>query len=147
MFLVYPAGDQDPDTQEYDEYKCYKWAVDRTGIHPGRIASERYESDRPSRPQTGPDGSVIGGAAGGAVIGALIGAISGNAKKGAKIGALAGGAAGVGSKIAKDNAAKREYEEEKYRAEEDKRYGDMQILKFKKSFCACMDGRGYSTKY
>ncbi len=144
---IYPEERQDKRTQEYDEYKCYKWSVNRTRIDPRDIEDRQYNDRRPSRPNTGPDGTVVGNAAGGALIGALIGGLSGNAKKGAKWGAIAGGAAGIGKKAAKDSQARRDYEDDRRRANSNRRYDNAQLNRFRKAFCACMDAKGYSARY
>ena len=82
---VFPANDQDKETQEYDEFKCYKWAVEESGVDPINPPDVEAEAT-----PTGPDGSAVRGAARGAAVGAAIGAISGDAGKGAAIGATAG---------------------------------------------------------
>ncbi len=145
--VVFPAEDQSNEQQQYDETKCYDWAVQRTRIDPRDIKERREdnEDDQIARPNTGPDGSVIGGAVKGAVIGALIGAITGNAKKGVKIGAIAGGAAGLGGKIARNQQSRNEYEQDVANQEIDDAIDKKEIEKFKKAFCTCLDAKGYST--
>lgn len=142
---VFPENGQDAETQEFDEYKCYKWAKDRTRINP-RNLDEEYDR-RVERPNTGPDGSVVRSAAGGAVLGALIGAIAGDAKKGAKIGAATGAVGGLGGKMAKDQAKKQEYQNDLERQRARQKEKQQKLRKFKNSFCACMDGKGYSSRF
>ena len=56
---VFPEEDQSEETQEYDEYQCYKWSKKRTRINPERIADKyRNDDDEPEQPDTGPDGTV-----------------------------------------------------------------------------------------
>ena len=133
---VFPAKDQDKDEQELDEYKCYRWAQEQTGINP--IALPEVA---PEKQNTGPDGSAIRGAAGGAAAGAAIGAIAGDAGKGAAIGATLGTFRGAA------NRARREaYNEQKAKRDAEEREKAM-LANFKKAYAACLEGKGYTVKY
>ena len=83
--FVYPAKGQSQKQQKKDEYECYVWAIDQSGIDP--LNTPKVEAPAP---QTGPTGGAVVGAAKGAAAGAAIGAIAGDAGKGAAIGATAG---------------------------------------------------------
>jgi hypothetical protein len=87
--FVYPAKGQTQQQQKKDEFDCYMWAVEQSGIDPLNIPKVEAPA-----PQTGPTGGAVVGAAKGAVAGAAIGAIAGDAGKGAAIGAVAGGLGG-----------------------------------------------------
>ncbi len=118
---VYPQKGQSKDQQDRDEYECYRWAKQNSGVDP-------------SAPSAGPDrgrraGGTVRGAAGGAALGAGIGAIAGDAGKGAAIGAAAGGVRGRRGAVQaeqRDQAATRNAY--------DRAYG------------ACMEGRGYTVR-
>ncbi len=86
---VYPAKNQSKQQQKEDEFECYKWAVEQSGIDPLNLPKVEAPP-----PQTGPTGGAVKGAAKGAAAGAAIGAIAGDAGKGAAIGAAAGGMGG-----------------------------------------------------
>ncbi len=86
---VFPAKDQSQQKQKEDEYACYNWAKEQSGIDPLNLP----KVEAPPA-ETGPTGAAVGGAAKGAAAGVAIGAIAGDAGKGAAIGAVAGGLAG-----------------------------------------------------
>src|SRR3954453_16318751 len=86
---VFPAKEQSKQKQKEDEFECYKWAVEQSGIDP--LNTPKTQA---APAQTGPTGAAVGGAARGAAAGVAIGAIAGYAGKGAAIGAAAGGMAG-----------------------------------------------------
>ena len=133
---VFPAQGQDKDKQEFDEFQCYKWAKEQTGIDPINPPEIQPEAQK-----TGPDGSVIGGAAGGAAAGAAVGAIAGDTGKGAAIGATLGAFRGLGNKARRDA-----YNQQKAEKQADDQEKAM-INSFKKAFAACMEGKGYTVKY
>ncbi len=126
---VFPAEGQDQATQDKDEYDCYKWGVEQSGVDP--INPPDVQAD----PNAG-DGAVIGTAARGAAAGAAIGAISGDAGKGAAIGAVAGAFGGARRR----GAAKQGAEQQAAQQEA------AMINSFKKAFTACLEGKGYSVK-
>ena len=133
---VFPAKDQDKETQEFDEFKCYQWAKEQSGIDP--INPPEVQ---PEAVETGPDGSTVRGAAGGAAAGAAVGAIAGDAGKGAAIGATLGAFRGMGNR-ARRNA----YNEQKATKQAEEQEKAM-INSFKKAFAACLEGKGYTVKY
>ncbi|HRI61151.1 MAG TPA: glycine zipper family protein, partial [Saprospiraceae bacterium] len=86
---VFPAKGQSKQKQKEDEYECYKWAVEQSGIDP--LNPPKVEA---APVQSGPTGGAVKGAAKGAAAGAAIGAIAGDAGEGAAIGATAGAISG-----------------------------------------------------
>jgi hypothetical protein len=86
--FLYPTNDQSKQQQKVDEFECYIWAMDRTGIDPLNLPKQEVVV------QTGPTGGAVKGAARGAAAGAAIGAITGDAGDGAAVGAIAGGMSG-----------------------------------------------------
>ncbi len=126
---VFPAQGQDQETQDKDEYDCYKWGVEQSGIDP--INPPDVQAD----PNAG-DGAVIGTAARGAAAGAAIGAISGSAGKGAAIGAVAGGFGGARRRGAAKQGAEQQAQQQEA----------AMINSFKKAFAACLEGKGYTVK-
>jgi hypothetical protein len=132
---VFPAKNQSKQKQKEDEFECYKWAVEQSGIDPLNLPKVEAPP-----PQTGPTGGAVKGAAKGAAAGAAIGAIAGDAGKGAAIGAAAGGMRGVKqgkqaqaqqNKAAQDNAANAE---------------KAMIESYNKAFSVCIEGKGYTVK-
>jgi hypothetical protein len=132
---VFPAKDQDSETQAKDEQACYTWAVEQSGVDPLNM-----QQVKPDSVATGPDGSAVRGAARGAVAGVAIGAIAGDAGKGAAIGAAAGGMGGLAGKRHKDAA-----EKEKAAADANAKEQAM-TDSFKKAYSACLEGKGYTVK-
>jgi hypothetical protein len=126
---VFPAKGQDQDTQDKDEYDCYKWAVEQSGIDP--INPPDVQAD----PNAG-TGAVIGTSARGAAAGAAVGAISGSAGKGAAIGATLGAFGGVRRRQAAEAGAEHQAQEQEA----------AMINSFKKAFSACLEGKGYTVK-
>ncbi len=88
--FIFPTDGQSAEQQELDEFTCYKWAKNKTGVDPNRPAQATAPSTSRRR-----GGSILGGAMGGAALGAIGGAIGGDAGKGAAIGAAVGGGAGA----------------------------------------------------
>ena len=132
---VFPTNEQDKEQQELDEYNCYKWAKEQTGINPMKL--EQIEAEQVDQ---SPDGSAVVGAAKGAAAGAAIGAIAGDTGKGAAIGATVGAMGGRRSKVAGD--AQEQQQNEQAAAAKEKELMD----NFNKAFSACMEGKGYTVK-
>ena len=126
---VFPANGQDQETQDKDEYDCYKWAVQQSGIDP--INPPDVQAD----PNAG-TGAVIGSSARGAAAGAAVGAITGSAGKGAAIGATLGAFGGVGRRRAAQAGAEQQAAQQEA----------AMIESFKKAFSACLEGKGYTVK-
>jgi hypothetical protein len=132
---VFPAKGQSKQQQKADEFECYKWAMEQSGIDPlnlPKVAAPPAE--------TGPTGGAIKGGAKGAAAGVAIGAIAGDAGKGAAIGAVAGGLSGR-------RAGKNAQKQQNQQAQADAASKE-QAMKdsFVKGFSACMEGKGYTLK-
>jgi hypothetical protein len=123
---VFPAKGQSKQQQKKDEFDCYLWAIEQSGIDPLNLPKVAAPV------QSGPTGGAVKGAAKGAAAGAAIGAIAGDAGKGAAIGATAGAMKGRQSgKQAQANAAASEQEMKD---------------NFNKAFSVCIEGKGYTIK-
>ena len=132
---VFPSNDQDSDQQEMDEYKCYKWAKEQTGVDPINPPEvQAAEVDRSA------DGTAVKGAAVGAAGGAAIGAIAGDAGKGAAIGAVVGGVRGRRSKVVGDEMEQQANNQAAAATEKEL------MDNFNKAFSACLEGKGYTVK-
>lgn len=129
---IFPSDGQTKEQQEKDEFDCYKWAVEQSGVDP--MNPPKVEAEQV---QKGPDGAAVRGSAKGAAVGAAIGAAGGDAGKGAKVGATTGaigGRAGTNAKKAeqqKQNNASAKAQEEEL------------MNNFKKAFSVCLEGKGY----
>jgi hypothetical protein len=132
--FVYPAKDQSKQQQKVDEFDCYKWAMDQSGIDP--LNPPKVEAEVKS----GPTGGAVKGAAKGAAAGAAIGAIAGDAGKGAAIGAAAGGMGGFGK--GQQAQAQQNQQAQANAAAQEQALKD----KFKKAFSVCLEGKGYTVK-
>ncbi len=130
--FVYPSNEQNQQQQKEDEFACYMWALEQSGIDPLNLPTVEVE-----KVETGPDGGAVKGAAGGALKGAAIGAIAGDAGKGAAIGATAGGIRGVGRSAARQKQQVQQAEANAKATE--------QAIKdsFVKAFSVCLEGKGY----
>ena len=121
--FVYPQQGQDKEQQQKDEYECFQWAKEQSGVDPMQGAPKG--GTRTGR-------GTLGGAAKGAGVGAAIGAIAGGkkgAKKGAAIGGVGGGVMGRrGSKASQQDAK------------------DTAVSSYNRAYAACLEARGYSVK-
>jgi len=133
--FVYPAKGQSQQQQKKDEFECYKWAVEQSGIDPLNLP--KVEA---APVQSGPTGGAVRGAARGAAAGAAIGAIAGDAGKGAAIGAAAGGMRG-----ASQGQQAQAQQNQKSQAEAAAKETEMKES-FKKAFAVCIEGKGYTIK-
>jgi len=132
---VYPAKNQSKQQQKVDEFECYKWAVEQSGIDPLNLPKVEAPP-----PQTGPTGGAVKGAAKGAAAGVAIGAIAGDAGKGAAIGATAGAMRGV--KQGKQAQAQQNQQAQASVAKTEQELKDS----FAKAFSVCIEGKGYTIK-
>ncbi len=132
---VYPTKNQSHNKQKQDEFECYKWAVEQSGIDPLNLP--KVEA---APAQTGPTGGAVKGAARGAAAGAAIGAIAGDAGKGAAIGAAAGGMKGAGK--GKQAQAQQNQKSQADAAAKEQEMKDS----FVKAFSVCIEGKGYTVK-
>jgi hypothetical protein len=132
---VFPAKNQTHQQQKVDEFECYKWAMEQSGIDPLNLP--KVEA---APAQTGPTGGAIKGGAKGAAAGVAIGAIAGDAGKGAAIGAVAGGLAGR-------RAGKQAQAQANQKSETDAASKEQELKNsFVKAFSACLEGKGYTIK-
>ncbi len=133
--FVYPSKGQSNQQQKQDEFECYKWAVEQSGVDPLNLPKPAATA-----PQTGPTGAAVGGAAKGAAAGAAIGSISGDMGKGAAYGAMIGGIAGRRQGQQAQAGANQKAQQQTAAQE--------QAMKdsFKKAFSVCLEGKGYTIK-
>jgi hypothetical protein len=132
---VYPSKGQSKQKQKEDEFECYKWAVEQSGIDPLNLPKAT-----PPPVQSGPDGSAVKGAAKGAAAGAAIGSISGDMGKGAAYGAMIGAAAG--HRQGKQAQGQANQQSQQQAAAKEKEMKDS----FTKAFSVCIEGKGYTIK-
>lgn len=131
---VYPSNQQSKQQQKEDEFECYKWAVEQSGIDPLDLPKVEVEV------QSGPTGGAVVGGAKGAAAGAAIGAIAGDAGKGAAIGAVVGGLAG--RRQGKHAQAQQNQQSEANAIAAEQEMKDS----FLKAFSVCIEGKGYTVK-
>ncbi len=131
---VFPAKGQSQKTQKKDEFDCYMWAIDQSGIDPLNLPKVAAPV------QSGPTGGAVVGAAKGAAAGAAIGAIAGDAGKGAAIGATAG--ALKGRQAGKQAQASANQQAQAQAAASEQEMKDS----FNKAFSVCIEGKGYTIK-
>ncbi len=133
---VFPAKNQSQQQQKADEFECYKWAMEQTGIDPKNPPKAKPDSSK----QSGRTGGAVGGAAKGAAAGAAIGAIAGDAGEGAAIGAAGGAIAGRRKKKAAEAQSEKQ-------AQADVKNKEAEIMNtYIKAFSACIEGKGYTIK-
>jgi len=132
---VFPAKGQSKNQQKKDEFECYKWAVEQSGIDPLNLP--KVEA---APVQSGPTGGAVRGAAKGAAAGAAIGAITGDAGEGAAVGAVAGGLAG--RRAGKQAQAQQNQQAQGNAAAQEQALKDS----FIKAFSVCIEGKGYTIK-
>ena len=133
---VFPAKNQSQQQQKTDEFECYKWAMEQTGIDPKNPPKATLDSTK----QGGRKGGAVSGAAKGAAAGAAIGAIAGDAGEGAAIGAVAGGLSGRRKKKAAEAQGEKQ-------AQADVKNKEAEIMNsYIKAFSACIEGKGYTIK-
>lgn len=135
---AYPKEGQSKEQQEKDEFECYRWAREQSGVDPAQ--AQQSSSPPPRERSTGP--GVLGGAAIGAGGGALIGAATGgSAGKGAAFGAIGGGLiGGVHSERQKSKNKKDREEWERQQAANQQGARNS----YNRAYAACMQSRGYT---
>ena len=140
---VYPGSGQDAAQQAKDEDECYAWANKQTGIDPTAAPAPAAAVDAPK-------GGAVKGAARGAARGAAVGAAGdddyqrdeGNLDAGE--GAAAGAAAGAVRGRRKQKKAGKQAEAQAAQTAQAQDASKKDT--FKKSWGACLEGRGYSVK-
>jgi hypothetical protein len=131
---VFPAKGQSQNTQKKDEFDCYMWAIEQSGIDPLNLPKVEAPV------QSGPTGGAVKGAAKGAAAGAAIGAIAGDAGKGAAIGATAGAMKGRQSGKQAQAQANQQAQASATATEQEMKNS------FNKAFSVCIEGKGYTIK-
>jgi Glycine-zipper domain len=135
QLYVFPSKNQTQQQQKQDEFECYKWAVQESGIDPLNLP----KIEAPA-PESGPTGGAVVGAAKGAAAGAAIGAIAGDAGKGAAIGAVAGGLSG--RRQGKQAQAQANQQSQQQVKDQE----NAMKASFQKAFMVCLEGKGYTVK-
>lgn len=133
--FVYPSKGQSKLQQKEDEFECYKWAVEQTGLDPLNLPKVEAAPKA-----TGPTGGAVVGGAKGAAAGAAIGAITGDAGEGAAVGAIVGGLAGR----RQGKQAQAQYNQQS-QANATATEQEMKNT-FIKAFSVCIEGKGYTIK-
>ncbi len=128
--FIFPKDGQSAEQQEQDEFACYKWAKNQTGVDPNQ-PTQSAASPPPSR-----RGGVLGSAMGGAALGAIGGAIAGDAGKGAAIGAAVGGGSGM-LRQRRARAESHQRQQQAAAAQQQNRQG------FNRAYGVCLEARGY----
>ena len=132
---VYPSKDQSKQQQKEDEFECYQWAMEQSGIDPLNLP--KVEA---APAQTGPTGAGVKGAAKGAAAGAAIGAITGDAGDGAAVGAIVGGLSGR-------RQGKQAQSQQNQQAQAGAAAAEQEMKNsFVKAFTVCIEGKGYTVK-
>jgi hypothetical protein len=135
QLYAFPAKGQNQQQQKADEFECYKWSMEQSGIDPLNLP--KVEA---APAQTGPSGGAVKGAAKGAAAGVAIGAVAGDAGKGAAIGATTGAIAGR-------RAGKQAHNQQNQQAQANAANQEKDIKEsFTKGFSACLEGKGYTIK-
>jgi Glycine zipper len=132
---VFPAKQQSQQQQKVDEFECYKWAMEQSGIDPLNLPKVQAAPAK-----SGPTGGGVVGAAKGAAAGVAIGAIAGDAGKGAAIGAVGG--ALMGRRRGKQAQAQQNQQSQAAASNQEQAMKDS----FVKGFSACLEGKGYTIK-
>ena len=153
--FAFPAKGQNAQTQAGDEWACFGWAKQQTGIDPMNIRPQSgaapVSAGAPASSGSTTAGTVAKGTIGGAVAGTAIGAIAGNTGKGAAIGATAGllgGAVAARRNNEADAAAQQQAQQDAQAAAQQQAQASVMQQKatYNKAFSACMEGKGYTVK-
>jgi hypothetical protein len=128
--FIYPEKGQNKDQQELDQFTCYKWAKEQTGIDPNQ---QMAGGPSPAPPE---GGQAMRGAMGGAALGAVGGAIAGDAGKGAAIGAAAGGGMGM----MRHRRTEMQHEQS---VQQSSAHQQQNQQEFNRAYGVCLEGKGY----
>ena len=129
--MVFPKQGQSKEQQEQDEFACYKWAVEQTGVDPRQAASPTAPAQ-----QEAALGGAARGAGKGAALGAIGGAVAGDAGKGAKVGAAVGGAGGA-------MGSRRRNRQRQAEAQQQAQQKQNALTEYDRAWGLCMKGKGY----
>ncbi len=129
--MVFPKQGQSKEQQEQDEFSCYKWAVEQTGIDPRQGGAPSASAQ-----QEAPLGGAARGAGKGAALGAIGGAVAGDAGKGAAVGAAVGGAGGA-------LGSRRRNRHREAAAQQQAQQQQNAMAEYDRAWGLCMKGKGY----
>jgi len=132
--FAFPANGQSQGKQKENEFACYMWAIEQSGIDPLNLPQIEVQQ------QTGPSGGAVRGAARGAAAGAAIGAVAGDAGRGAAIGATAGAISG--RRAGQHNQAQQNQQAQNAAANAERE----RMNTFVRAFSVCMEGKGYTIR-
>jgi len=132
--IIYPNEGQDAETQEADEFACYKWAKEESQFDP-MVLPEATEAPPE---QEAKKGGVGRGALRGAAIGGIVDGSDG-AKTGAAVGAVGGGIR-RGSQNADQAQKQANWEQEQAAI-----YAEGRNT-YNRAYAACMEARDYTVK-
>jgi hypothetical protein len=130
---VFPAQQQTKEVQDKDEYDCYQWAKQQSGVDP-LVPAQPAQQQEPEKRR----GGAVRGAAKGAAVGTAVGAIAGDTGKGAAIGAVVGGAGGASGQAQANKAEAQKQQQQAQQAAANTKN------EFTKAFGACLKGKGYT---
>ena len=133
--FIFPAQGQTVEEQELDEFRCQRWATDRTGFNP--LATPRATTPPPSQQRQ--SGSAVRGALGGAALGAILGDSSSSARRGAGAGALIGG-------VRQRSANTRVEQDTEQWAQREAANMANDRNGFERAMTACLEGKGYTVR-
>jgi outer membrane lipoprotein SlyB len=136
--FVYPSNGQTPEQTDRDRYECHTWAVQQTGVDPGRQAAYQPVVVQPSPP---PGAATATGAVAGAVVGSIV---AGPYNSGA--GLLLGAAAGAIVGSAADANAQAQAKQAQQQINQTAAAAQAGNNAYLNAFASCMQGRGYSVK-
>lgn len=133
--FIFPAQGQSADQQELDEFRCQRWATDRTGFNP--LATPVATTAPPSQQRQ--SGSAVRGALGGAALGAILGDSSSAARRGGAAGALVGG-------VRQRNANNQVEQDTQQWAQREANNLANNRNDFDRAMKACLEGKGYTIR-
>ena len=136
--FVYPANGQSDEQQSRDEFECYQWAKDRTGVDPARASAP--STVVVSEPAQGGAGR---GLARGGLLGLGVGALAGNAGKGAAIGAATGAVVGG---VRRQDQVSRQQQTAQQVAQDQAAASSSDLASYDRAYSVCLEGRGYTTR-
>ena len=122
--FVYPQKGQSAAQQDKDQYECYQWARQNTGVDPQRPppATQSNTGDQAAR-------GAVRGALGGLAIANIAG---GSGSKGAAAGAIFGGLGGASRSNRQQQAQQQQ--------------SNQAMSQYNRAYAACLNGRGYTVK-
>ncbi len=136
--FVYPSEGQTADQQGLDEFECYTWGKQTTGIDPLAPPGQQQAAQVQ---QQDPAGTAAAGALRGAATAYLIADVTDHdTSDAAAVGAVMGARRGRASAKARNQQAQQSAQQQQQQAAQE------QTQMFKNAFSACMEGRKYTVK-